>query len=158
MNLITTAGSTSRALLTTRPHAHVTSMNDNPRGYSSFDMHLVSSYMNNQLIYYFIISTISVTDQAEFQWLIKDCKNFLQLLEWDNTFNKETLEEISIISVNENSNSDCPVLLPDHKSIKINLSDILKLTYNSTIVQFNNWLVNLKTDFDEDSARFFTSH
>ncbi len=66
MNLTTTADSVSRALLTTRSHAHVISMNDNLHDYSSFDMCLVSSYMNNQLIYYFIISTISAADQAEF--------------------------------------------------------------------------------------------
>ena len=47
--------------------------------------------------------------------------------------------------------------LSDHKNIKINLSDILKLAYNSMIAQFNNWLADLKTDFDEDSARFSTS-
>ena len=80
MNSTTTAGSTSRAPLTTRPHARVTSMNDNPRDYSSFNMCLVSSYTNNQLIYYFITDTISAADQAEFQQLMKDHKNFLQLL------------------------------------------------------------------------------
>ena len=71
----------SRASSTTRPHARVISMNDNSRDYSSFNMHLVPSYMNNQLIYYFIISTISAADQAEFQQLMKNHKNSLQLLE-----------------------------------------------------------------------------
>ena len=70
----------SKASSTTRSHAHVTSMNDNLRDYSSFDMCLVSNYTNNQLIYYFIISAISAADQAEFQQLMKDHKNFLQLL------------------------------------------------------------------------------
>ena len=158
MNLTTTAGSASRALLTTRPHARVASMNDNPCDYSSFNMCLVPSYMNNQLIYYFIISAIPAADQAEFQWLMKDHKNFLQLLEWDDTSDEEIFREISIISVNENSDSDCSMFLPDHKSIKINSSDILKLTYNSMVAQFNNWLADLKTDFDENSARFSTSH
>ena len=80
MNLPTTAGSASRAPPTTRPHARVISTNDNPRGYSSFDMCLVPSYMNNQLTYYFITDAISAADQAEFQQLMKDCKNSLQLL------------------------------------------------------------------------------
>jgi len=75
------AGKGSRASSTTKSHACVISMNDNLCGYSLFDMHLVPSYMNNQLIYYFIISVISAADQAEFQQLMKDCKNFLQLLE-----------------------------------------------------------------------------
>jgi len=57
----------SRASSTTRLYVHVISMNDNLRDYSSFDMCLVSNYMNNQLIYYFIIDTISAADQAEFQ-------------------------------------------------------------------------------------------
>ena len=113
--------------------------------------------MNNQLIYYFITDAISVADQAEFQQLMKDHKNFLQLLEWDDAFDDEVLKEISIIFMNKNSDFDCSVFLSDYRDIKINLSDILKLTYNSMIAQFNNWLANLKTGFDEDSARFSTS-
>ena len=70
MNLTTTADSVSnisRALSITRLHAHVISMNNNLRDYSSFDMCLVSSYMNNQLIYYFITDAISAADQVKFQ-------------------------------------------------------------------------------------------
>ena len=63
-----------------------------------------------------------------------------------------------ITSVIENSDSDCSALLSDYKSIKINTSDISKLAYNSTITQYNNWLTDVKTDFDEDSARFSISH
>jgi len=57
----------SRASSTTRLHAHVISTNNNSRDYSSFDMRLVPSYMNNQLIYYFITDAILTADQAEFQ-------------------------------------------------------------------------------------------
>jgi hypothetical protein len=64
-----------------RLHIHVISTNDNSHDYSSFDMHLVSNYMNNQLIYYFIISAISAAAQTEFQQLMKKHKDFLQLLE-----------------------------------------------------------------------------
>ena len=64
----------------------------------------------------------------------------------------------SHITVNENSNSDCSTVLSDYREIKINSSDILKLAYNSTVAQYNNWLADLKTEFDEDSARFSTSH
>ena len=136
MNRTTTAGSTSnasRASFTTRPHARVASTNNNPRGYPPFDMHLVPSYMNNQLIYYFITSAISAEDQSEFQWLMKDHRNFLQLLEWNDASDNETSEEISIIFVNKDSNSNCPVLPADYKSIKINSLNILKLVYNSMI-------------------------
>ena len=71
----------SEASSTTRSHVHVTSTNNNLHDYSSFDMHLMFNYMNNQLIYYFITDTILTADQAEFQQLMKKHKNFLQLLE-----------------------------------------------------------------------------
>ena len=61
------AGKNSRASSTTKSHVCMTSMNNNLCDYSSFDMRLVPSYTNNQLIYYFIISAISAADQAEFQ-------------------------------------------------------------------------------------------
>ena len=59
--------------------------------------------------------------------------------------------------MNKNSNSDCSVSLSDYRDIKINLSDIFKLAYNSMIAQYNNWLADLRIDFDRDSARFSTS-
>src|SRR5204863_8005010 len=65
--------------------------------------------------------------------------------------------EISITLTNKNSDFNCSVLSSDYRNIKINLSDILKLAYNSMIAQYNNWLADLKIDFDEDSARFSTS-
>ena len=67
----------SRASSTTKLHVCVTLTNNNSCDYFSFDMYFMSNYMNNQLIYYFIISAISAADQAEFQQLMKDCKNFL---------------------------------------------------------------------------------
>jgi len=107
--------------------------------------------------YYFIISAILTADQAEFQQFMKDHKNFLQLLKWDSISDNEVLKEISIIFINKNSNSDCFVLSSDYRNIKINSSDILKLAYNSTVIQYNNWLADLRIDFDKDSARFSTS-
>ena len=72
--------------------------------------------------------------------------------------NKSHIFKESVISVIENSNSDCSVLLSNYKSIKINVLNISKLTYNSMIAQYNNWLTNVKTDFDRDLARFSISH
>ena len=43
-----------------------------------------------------------------------------------------------IIFVIENSDSDCSAFLSDYKSIKINMLNILKLTYNNMITQYNN--------------------
>ena len=71
------ADKNSRASSTTKLHVCVTFMKDNLCDYSSFDMYFVSNYTNNQLIYYFITDAISAADQAEFQQLMKDCKNFL---------------------------------------------------------------------------------
>src|SRR5947207_14103445 len=72
--------------------------------------------------------------------------------------NKSSTSEEFIISAIENSDFNCSAFLPDYKSIKINASDISKLMYNSTITQYNNWLADVKTDFDKNSARFSISH
>ena len=56
----------SNGELIANPHARVEPTPENPYGYSSFDMRLVPSYMNNQLIYYFITDVISVIKQACF--------------------------------------------------------------------------------------------
>src|SRR6266496_834401 len=48
-------------------NTRVNSINDNSHDYFSFNMHLVSNYMNNQLIYYYIFSTILTAEQACFQ-------------------------------------------------------------------------------------------
>ena len=45
---------------------------------------------------------------------------------------RETPEDSHIIK-DENSDLDCPAALPGFRKIKINLSDILKLAYNSMI-------------------------
>ena len=71
-----------------------------------------------------------------------------------NHNNKFDIFEEFVTSAIENSNFDCFAFLSDYKSIKINMSDISKLTYNSMITQYNNWLTNIKTDFDEDSTNF----
>src|SRR6266487_3018011 len=74
----------------------------------------------------------------------------------DNNNESSILKEFAT-SVIENSDFDCSASLPGYKDIKINMSDISKLMYNSMIIQYNNWLADVKTGFDEDSARFFIS-
>ena len=59
---------------------------------------------------------------------------------------------------NGEADSDCSTVSTGYKDIKINPSDILQLRHDSNVAQFNNWLANLKTGFDENSARFSTSH
>ena len=85
---------------------------------------------------------------------VRECRNNNN----NNNNNKSCTFKKSVIFAIENSNSDYSAFLSDYKSIKINMSDISKLTYNSTIIQYNNWLADVKTDFDRDSARFSISH
>jgi len=161
-NTINTTDNDSDSVSATNLNACVNSTDDNSCDYFSFNMSLMPSYTNNQLIYYFISDAISAAEQAWFQQLMKQCKILLELLEWDSISDKNNefniFQEDFTISVNINSDSDCSASLSDHKNIKINLSDISKLVYNSTVTQYNNWLVNLKTDFDKNSARFFINH
>ena len=57
----------------------------------------------------------------------------------DNDDNNESsISEEFITFVIENSDSDYSAFLSNYKSIKINVSDISKLTYNNIIAQYNN--------------------
>ena len=87
--MMTTAGNSSSNVInadndnnmsTANSNTHMNSTDDNSCDYLSFDMHLVLNYINNQLIYYYIFSTISAAEQAHFQQLMKQCKTFLALL------------------------------------------------------------------------------
>ena len=57
----------SNNMSTANLNTHVNSINNNLHDYLSFNMHLVSNYTNNQLIYYYISDTISAAEQAHFQ-------------------------------------------------------------------------------------------
>ena len=61
-------------------NTHMNSINNNSHDYFLFDMCLVSNYMNNQLIYYYISDIISAAEQAHFQQLIKQHKISLELI------------------------------------------------------------------------------
>ena len=141
-NMMTSnSNNNSNNTFTTNLNTHVNFIDNNSHNYLSFNMCLVSNYINTQLIYYYVSDTIFAADQACFQQLMKQCKTSLELLKWDNTFNennKSDISEDSIISANINSNFNCSALLSEHKSIKINVLNILKLMYNSTVTQYNN--------------------
>ena len=64
-----------------------------------------------------------------------------------------------ILSFNDDSeaDSDCPQTVAHRKGLKFNVSDITRLRYNSNVAQFNNWLADLKSAFDGDSAKFPTN-
>ena len=68
-------------MFTANSNTHVNSIDNNSCDYFSFNMHLVSNYMNNQLIYYYIFSAIFAAEQAHFQQLMKQHKIFLELIE-----------------------------------------------------------------------------
>ena len=93
---------------------------------------------------------------------MKQRKTSLDLLGWDGASDEESTRlretpEASQTAANENSDSDCPTAIPGYRGIKINPSDISKLTYNSTVAQYNNWLADLKTSFDENPIKFPTN-
>ena len=61
-------------------NAHVTSTAENSSGYSSFDLCLISIYMNNQLCYYHMISAILDADKAAVKNQLKNHKASLKLI------------------------------------------------------------------------------
>ena len=74
--MMTTAGNDSSNIINTGNDNNVFTVNsnicvnstdDNLCDYFSFNMHLVSNYINNQFIYYYIFSIISAAEQACFQ-------------------------------------------------------------------------------------------
>src|SRR5436190_5457331 len=147
------------------PHAHVPPMFGNPRGYPPFDMRLVPNYTNNQITRYYTTGAIPDADQPRFHQLMKQRKTSLDLIGWDgksddgnNRNSERNNDTLTADNSDPSSDLDCPVPLPNFKGIKISLSDIPKLRYNSTVAQYHNWLVDLKTAFDGDLAKFPTSH
>ena len=70
----------SNNMSTANSNICVNSINNNLHDYFLFDMHLVSNYTNNQLIYYYIFSTIFTAEQAHFQQLMKQHKTSLELI------------------------------------------------------------------------------
>ncbi len=139
-NINANSSRTDDSELTANLHVYMKFMSENSHDYSSFNMYLVLNYTNHQIIYYYIFSTILTAEQAWFQQLMKQCKIFLDLLDWDDASDKnEELRKNQEDSYTlKNSNSDYLTLLLSHKRIKINLSDISKLVYNSMIAQYNN--------------------
>src|SRR5438477_1416482 len=146
------------------PHVHVMPTSENPCGYSPFDMHLVPNYTNNQITYYYTTGVIPAANQARFHQLMKQCKTSLDLIGWDGESDsgndgndRRNNDTLTADNSDLSSDSDCPVPLPNSKGIKISPLDIPKLRYNSTVAQYHNWLVNLKTTFNGDLAKFPTS-
>ena len=56
---------------TANPHARMASMPNNSCGYLFFDMERVLNYMNNQIIYYYMIGAISAVKLIHFYQLMK---------------------------------------------------------------------------------------
>ena len=143
------------------PHSRVPPTPKNLRSYLPFDMRFVPNYSNGQLTYYYTTGAIPAADQPRFHQLIEQRKTSLDLLGWDgesDSGNDKGNDDVSMPdSGNAGTDSDCPAPLPNFKGIKISPSDIPKLRYNSTVAQYNNWLVDLKTAFDGDPAKFPTS-
>src|SRR5436190_20579147 len=127
------------------PHIHVSPTPENPHGYPLFNMHLVPNYTNNQITHYYTTGVIPAADQPQFHQLMKQQKTSLDLIGWDgksddgNNRNSERNNDTLMADNSDpSSDSDCPVPLPNFKGIKISLSDIPKLRYNSTVAQYHN--------------------
>ena len=82
-NVTDNAGN-SNNMFTANLNTCVNFTDNNSCDYSSFNMHLVSNYMNNQLIYYYISDTIFTAEQAHFQQLMKQHKTSLELIKWNS--------------------------------------------------------------------------
>ena len=93
---------------------------------------------------------------------MKQRKVSLELIEWnsasDHASDKEDVPENIPPCNHDDSDLDYPAPLFRAVDIKISPSVIIQLKYDSTVAQYNNWLADLKTAFDEDPAKFFTSH
>src|SRR5438034_939734 len=68
----------------TSANTHMIPTADNPKGYPSFNIHLVPVYINNQLCYYHTTRALLDIDKTRFRNQIKECKNALKLINWDN--------------------------------------------------------------------------
>lgn len=147
------------------PHARVPPTEQNPRGYPPFDMRNVPSYTTKQIQYYFTTGAIPAADQTRFQELMEQRKTSLALIGWDGASpqpeggnNADHPEGSHTVGHDHiDSDSDCPAAPANFKGIKFSPSDIPKLQYNSTVAQYNNWLVKLKNAFAGDPAKYPTS-
>ena len=61
-------------------NTYVTSITENFFSYLSFNLHLISIYMNNQLCYYHIISAMLDADKAAVKNQLKNHKALLKLI------------------------------------------------------------------------------
>ena len=69
------------------------------------------------------------------------------------------IPENTILPYNcDDSDSNYPASLFRAINIKISSLIIIQLKYDSTVAQYSNWLADLKITFDEDPAKFPTSH
>src|SRR5205809_7940882 len=59
-------------------------------------------------------------------------------------------------SLNKDSESDSnyPKVLLGHKGIKFNVANLTKLSYDSDLAKYNDWLIDLKAAFKRDSMKF----
>ena len=74
MNTVSNTNVSSRtddSELTANSHVCMIFMSENSHNYSSFDICLVLNYINHQIIYYYISDAILITEQAQFQQLMK---------------------------------------------------------------------------------------
>src|SRR5215471_7563429 len=148
-------------------NARVAPTADNPSGYPLFDIRLVPAYTNSQLRYYHTIGAMLDIDKTVLKSKMEERKIALDLVDWDGNTRENTPASQAPTSIatrtlsfdpDSEVDSECPDPIPSHKGIKFNPSDITRLRYDSNVAQFNNWLEDLKSAFDGDPSKFYTSH
>ena len=95
----------------------------NPQGYPPFDLRLLSTYMNNQLRYYYISGVILNVDEEELAKQLNKRKAALKAVNWDRDTRENTLDaSISAFTL---------LLLPPSTSRTFSLNDDNEPTPNT---------------------------
>ena len=90
------------------------------------------------------------------------------MVEWDGDTRENTPNAVTTtpsivplpltrtLSLNKDSKSDsnCPKAPLGHKGIKFNIVNLTKLSYDSDLAKYNDWLIDLKAAFKRDSTKF----
>ena len=140
----------------------------NPRGYPPFDLRHVSTYSNRQLRYYHAYRVLLSVNQAKMQAKMNKRKANIEIVGQDKDTRENTPNAITIalsivplpltrtFSLNKDSksNSDCPKAPLGYKGIKFNVVNLTKLSYDSDLAKYNDWLIDLKVAFKGDPTKF----
>ena len=92
----------------------------------------------------------------------------MEMVEWDGDTRENTPNAVTTtpsivplpltrtLSLNKDSESDsnCLKVPLSHKGIKFNVANLTKLSYDSDLAKYNDWLIDLKAVFKGDPTKF----